>query len=337
MKNSCSARFALHLLFFIFIHFVLIPLQVTFWYVNLETTTDEMNGQIQDDDEESKENHEGRRKEKRDLKIPRKRKKVKMMVSDLLERVEEKDQTRKDKEFCIEQFLEELEREKREKLQQHQRLSEVEEEKENLSIEIRNLVRVLNERDQNLSLANEELEKKSASVSRLQNDLRRLQSESQNLQAVRDMSEQQLSAKEVDFRALQANLDKEQQARQRLEEELLQSKRTCAELERGLENERSFSQSNQQAAQTKEETTKEQMRQLEQERELKLGLEERVRGLQAEVDEGRVRKVSIGKFHCLEPRHCEDIKEIVGPKCFGTFEKQAPDLCFYTLKDFMKD
>ena len=292
-----------------------------FQFVNLENTTNTMTSQIQDDDQESKENHEGRRK------------KVKMMVSDLLERVEEKDQTRKDKEFCIVHFQRELEREKRENLQQHQRLSEVEEEKENLSVEVRNLVRVLNEKDQDLSLANEELEKERASVSRLQNDLRRLQSESHNLQAVGNILEQQLSEKEVNFRALQANLDEEQQARQRLEEELHQPKRTCAESERGLENEQLL---NQQAAQTKEETRKEQMRQLEQEPELKLCLEERAQGLQTEVDEGRIRKVSIGKFDCLEPRHCEDIKGIVGPKCFGTFEK-APDLCFYTLKDFMKD
>ena len=104
-----------------------------------------------------------------------------------------------------------------------------------------------------------------------------------------------------------------------------------------LFNERLLSQSNQQAAQTKEETRKEQMRELEQERELKLGLEERVRGVQTEVDEGRIRKVSIGKFDCLEPRYWEDMKGTVGPRCFGTFEKQDPDLCFYTLKDFMKD
>ena len=98
-----------------------------------------------------------------------------------------------------------------------------------------------------------------------------------------------------------------------------------------------LSQSNQQAAQTKEETRKEQMRELEQERELKLGLEERVRGVQTEVDEGRIRKVSIGKFDCLEPRYWEDMKGTVRPRCFGTFEKQAPDLYFYTFKDFMKD
>ena len=36
------------------------------------------------------------------------------------------------------------------------------------------------------------------------------------------------------------------------------------------------------------------------------------------------------KFDGLEPRRCEDIKEIVAPeinpKSFGTFEKQAPAL-----------
>ena len=288
-----------------------------FQFVNLENTTDAMTSQIQDDDQESEENHEGRRKEKRDLKIPRKRKKVKRMVSDLLERVEEKEQAGKDKEFFIEQFHEELEREKREKLQQHQRLSEVRAEKENLSVEVRNLVRVLNEKDQDLSLANEELKKERTSSSRLQNDLRRLQSELRNTQAVRTMLEQQLSEKEVNCRALEANLGKEQQARQRREEELLQSRRTCAELERLLR------QTNQQAAQTKKDTIREQMRQLEQERQLKLGLEERIRGLPTEVDGKRVRRVSIGKFDCLKPRHCEDIKGIVGPTCFGTLEKQA--------------
>ena len=167
----------------------------------------------------------------------------------------------------------------------------------------------LTQQSVNLSLANEELEKEKASVSRLQNEiekgreansvvpvldsnLRRLQSELQDTQAVRNMLEQQLSEKEVKFRALQANLGEEQQERQRLEEELLQSRRTCAELERGLENERLLSQSNQQAAQTKDETIREQMRQLEEERELKLGLEERVRGLQTEVDEERIRRVT---------------------------------------------
>ena len=42
-----------------------------------------------------------------------------------------------------------------------------------------------------------------------------------------------------------------------------------------------------------------------------------------------VRKTkTIAKFEGLEPRSCEDIKGIVapeiGPKSFGTFEKQAP-------------
>ena len=39
---------------------------------------------------------------------------------------------------------------------------------------------------------------------------------------------------------------------------------------------------------------------------------------------------SIAKFDGLEPRRCEDIKEIVAseidPKCLGTFEKQASGL-----------
>jgi len=38
-----------------------------FQFVNLEDATDAMNGQIQDDDQESKENHEGRRKKKREF------------------------------------------------------------------------------------------------------------------------------------------------------------------------------------------------------------------------------------------------------------------------------
>ena len=242
-------------------------------------------------------------------------------------------------------LLDQHSKEQRENLQQHQRLlREVEEEKERnlgrmrdleisysadkerLLERIRVLQVVLTEKDQaltqqsvTLSLANEELEKERASVSRLQSeiekereanlllpvlrsDLSRLQSESQDTQAVRNMLEQQLSEKEVNFRALQANLGEEQQERQRLEEELLQSRRTCAELERGLENERLLSQSNQQAAQTKEETIREQMRQLEQERELKLGLEERVRGLQTEVDEERIRRVTTER-ELLEERN----------------------------------
>ena len=46
-----------------------------------------------------------------------------------------------------------------------------------------------------------------------------------------------------------------------------------------------------------------------------------------------MRKIKrIAKFEGLEPRRCEDIKGIVvpdiGPKSFGTFEKQAPGACF---------
>jgi len=246
-------------------------------FVNLENATDAMNGQIQDDDQESKENHEGRRNKKRDSVIPKKKKKdMKIMIENLLEKMEEKDQAMKAKDFFIEQFCDKSEREEREKLQQHQRLSEVEEEKENLSEEVRNLVRVLNEKDQDLSLANEKLETERTSASRLQNDLR-LQSELRNTQC-------------ANCRALQAYLVKEQQERQRLEEELLQSRRNCAELERLL------SQSNEQAAQTKDETIREQMCQLGQERELKLGLEERVRRLPTEVDGKRIRR----KLHVIE-------------------------------------
>ena len=46
-----------------------------------------------------------------------------------------------------------------------------------------------------------------------------------------------------------------------------------------------------------------------------------------------MRKIErIAKFEGLEPRRCEDIKGIVvpdiGPKSFGTFEKQAPGARF---------
>ena len=260
--------------------------------VNLENTTDEMNGQIQDDDQESKENHEGRRKEKRDSKIPRKKKDMKTMITMLMEKVEEKEQIIKDKDFTIQHVYE-----------KRARLSE--------------LVRDLeSEKDQALSFVSEELENEKASVSRLQNevekcreensllrnDLRGLQSELEDAQAECNMLKQPLSEKEINFRALQANLGKEQQARQRLEEELLQCRRTCAELERSLENERFVSQSNQQAAQTRDETIREQMRQLEQERQLKLGLEERVRGLQTEVDQERIRRVNTER-ELLEERN----------------------------------
>ena len=32
----------------------------------------------------------------------------------------------------------------------------------------------------------------------------------------------------------------------------------------------------------------------------------------------------MAQFDGLEPRRCEDIKELCDPKSFGTFEKQAP-------------
>ena len=207
------------------------------------------------------------------------------MIENLLVRIEEKDQAMKDKDFFITNISD-----------TNARLSEW----------VRDLESILNERDQALSFVREELENEKASVSRLQNevekwrednsllrsDSRGLQSELEDAQEERNMLKQTLSETEVNFRALRANLEKEQQERQRLKEELLQSRRTCAELERDLENERLLSQSNQQAAQTREETIREQMRELEQERELKLGLEERVRGLQTEVDEERTRRVT---------------------------------------------
>ena len=50
-----------------------------------------------------------------------------------------------------------------------------------------------------------------------------------------------------------------------------------------------------------------------------------------------MRKIKrIAKFEGLEPRRCEGIKGIVvpdiGPKSFGTFEKQAPGVIQYPLK-----
>ncbi|XP_015748614.1 PREDICTED: trichohyalin-like isoform X1 [Acropora digitifera] len=224
-----------------------------------------------------------------------KKKKMKIMIENLLVRIEEKDQAMKDKDFFI---------------------TNISETNVRLSQWVRDLESVLNERDQALSFVREELENEKVSVSRLQNevekwreensllrsDSRGLQSELEDAQEERNMLKQPLSEKEVNFRALRANLDKEQQERQRLKEELLQSRRTCAELERGLENERLLSQSNQQAAQSKDETIREQMRQLEQERELKLGLEERVRDLETEVDEERTRRVTTER-ELLEERN----------------------------------
>ena len=46
----------------------------------------------------------------------------------------------------------------------------------------------------------------------------------------------------------------------------------------------------------------------------------------------------IAKFEDLEPWRCEDIKAVVapeiGPKSFGTFEKQAPDLLLNLKKQY---
>ena len=218
------------------------------------------------------------------------------MITKLMEEKEEKEQVIKDKDLIIEHVYEKRER---------------------LSEWVGDLEGVLNKREQDLRFAKEELKNAGkTSVSRLQNevekgqeknsllrrDLRGLRSELQDAQAERNTSEQQLNEKEVNFRALQPNLGKEQQAKQRLEEELLQSKRTCVKLETGLENDRLLSQSDQQPVQTKEETIREQMRQLEQERELKLGLEERVRSLETEVDEERTRRVTTER-ELLEERN----------------------------------
>ena len=286
-----------------------------FQFVNLENTTHAMTSQIQDDDQESKENHEGRRKVKRDSKIPKKKKDLKNMITKLMEKIEEQEQAIMDKKEEKEQLIKE-----KDNIIEH-----MYEKRERLSEWVRDLESVLNKRDQALSSVSEQLENEKASVSRLQNevekwreensllcsDSRGLPSELQDTQAERNMLKQPLSEKEVNSRALQANLGEEKQARQRLEEELLQSKRTCAELERGLENERLLSQSNQQAAQTKEETIREQMRQLEEERQLKLGLEDRVRGLQTEVDEERSRRVSTERELLQERNISQQTREIL--------------------------
>ena len=162
--------------------------------VNLENTTDATTSQVQD--QEPQANHEGRRNERRDSKIPRKKKDLKIMVAKLEDRIEEKEQIIKEKEFVIEKFSATIESKQRENLQYHQRSREVGEEKERIlgrmkDLEIsysadeeRSLERVqvlesgLNEKDQaikqqsvNLSLANEECEKERASVSRLQNEI----------------------------------------------------------------------------------------------------------------------------------------------------------------------
>ena len=192
------------------------------------------------------------------------------MITKLMEEKEEKEQVIKDKDLIIEHLYE-----------KRARLSEW----------VGDLESVFKERDQDLSLANEELGNEKASVrwlknevekwqeenSLLRSDLRGLRSELQDAQAERNTLEQQLSEKE-------ANLGKEQQARQRLKEELLQSRRTCAEFKRGLENERLLNQSNQQ------------------ELELKLGLEERVQGLKTEVDEERISRVTTER-ELLEERN----------------------------------
>ena len=146
----------------------------------------------------------------------------------------------------------------------------------------------LTQQSVNLSLTNEELEKERASVSRLQNEIEKEREANLRLPVLHS----DLRRLQSELQALQANLVEEQQARQRLEEELLQSRRTCAELKRSLENERLLSQSNQQAVQTKDETIRKQMLQLKQERGLKFGLEKTVRGLQAEVEEERIKRVS---------------------------------------------
>ena len=226
------------------------------------------------------------------------------MITKSMEEKEEKEQVIKDKDLIIEHLYEKIAR---------------------LSEWVGDLESVFKERDQDLSLANEELGNEKASVSWLKNevekwqeensllrsDLRGLRRELQDAQAERNTLEQQLSEKEVNFRALQANLGKEQQARQRLKEDLLQSTRTCAEFKRGLENERLLNQSNQQAGQTKEETMTEEVRRLQQELELKLGLGERVQDLQTEVDEERIRRVTTERELLEERNILQQTREIL--------------------------
>ena len=259
--------------------------------VNLENTTDATTSQVQD--QEPQENHKGRRNKRRDSKIPRKKKYLKIMVAKLEDRIEEMEQAIKEKEFFIEGFSAEIESLQRDNLQYRQRLREVEEEKERILGRMKDL---------EISYSADEEPQANSLLRVLRSDLGRVQSELQYAQVERNMLEQQLSENAVNFRALQANLGKKEQARQRVEEELLHSRKTCAELERDLENERLLSQSNQQAAQTKEETLREQLRRLQEELELKLELEERVRRLQTEVGEERNRRVATER-ELLEERN----------------------------------
>ena len=196
-----------------------------------------------------------------------------IIFAKLLEETEEKEKVIKDKDLIIEHLYEKKERHSKWVGDLKSRLNIGDQEMENEKASVSRL--------------KNEVEKWQGENSQLRSDLRGLRSYGgyglQDAQAESNTLEQQLSEKEFNFRALQANLGEEQQARQGLKEELLQSRRTCAELERGLKNERLLSQSNQQA-QSKDETIREQMRQLEEERELKLGLEEGVRDLQADVE-----------------------------------------------------
>lgn len=188
--------------------------------------------------------------------------------------------------------------------------------KERLLERIRVLENAFNEKDQvltqqtvNMSLMNNELEQERVSLRQLQKELeqereansllRKVQSDLVRVRraldeekAVRSLREQQLREKETNVHGLQATLGEEQQARLRLEEELRQARNACTQLERTLESERLSSHSNRQDVQAKEDTIREQMRLLQQERELKIGLEERIRNLQIEVDEERNRTIA---------------------------------------------
>ena len=188
--------------------------------------------------------------------------------------------------------------------------------KERLLERIRVLESAFSEKDQvltqqtvNMSLMNNELEQERVSLRQLQKELeqereansllRKVQSDLVRVRraldeekAVRSLREQQLREKETNVHGLQATLGEEQQARLRLEEELRQARNACTQLERSLESERLSSHSNLQDVQAKEDTIREQMRLLQQERELKIGLEERIRNLQIEVDDERNRRIA---------------------------------------------
>lgn len=188
--------------------------------------------------------------------------------------------------------------------------------KERLYERVRVLENALTEKDHtltqqtvNLALLSNELEQERVSVRQLQNELeqereanahlRKVQSDLVRVRraldeekTVRNMREQQLREKETNFHGLQGTLGEEQQARLRLEEELRQARSACTGLERRLENERLSSQTSREDVQAKEDTIAEQLRLLQLEREQKTNLQDRLRGVQTELEQERNRRTS---------------------------------------------